>query len=271
MNDRKSLSVNELGRLRPVPVFHAGGGSAGKRVSLRGGDTERSNGTSVAPWTGEEGDATTMPTSRSTLRFCGLALVLGAIASVPLGSSAASDSWRAIAADEERDRVDIEMLHGLVFEHCRLADASWRNRLVEAIHQESKSAGVDPLLVGAIVARESSFRTLVVSRSGAVGLMQLRPFVARDLARRTELEWREGETLRRPESNVRLGVTYYRELMQRFGGDASLALAAYHRGPTRVARELRQGVFAGSGYARRVLGLYGELDARRNRRLARRG
>jgi len=212
-----------------------------------------------------------MLTRRSILRFCVMALVLGATASVPPGSSVASDSMRAIAAAQARERVELEMLRGLVLDHCRSAEASWRDHLVEVIHDEAKSAGVDPLLVAAIVARESSFRTRVVSRSGAVGLMQLRPFVARDLARRQALEWREGETLRRPESNVRLGVTYYRELVQRFDGDPLLALAAYHRGPTRVARELRDGVFTGSGYANRVLRLYGELDARRSRRLGQEG
>jgi soluble lytic murein transglycosylase len=205
---------------------------------------------------------------RSKHRLCGLVLLLGSVASAPLGGSAVSESSRARAAIEARERVELEMLHVLVREHCRSADPSWRRHLVEVIHRESTAAGVDPLLVAAIVARESSFRSRVVSRAGAVGLMQLRPFVARDVARRVELEWREHETLRRPESNVRLGVTYYRELVDRFEGDPRLALAAYHRGPTRVERELRRGAFAGSGYASRVLELYGELDALRRGRLS---
>ena len=204
-------------------------------------------------------------------RLCGLALLLGAMASAPPGSPALDDAARDARATEARERVEIEVLHGLVGEYCGSADPTWRSHLVEVIHREATTAGIDPLLVAAIVARESSFRARVVSRAGAVGLMQLRPFVARDVARRVQLEWRDDETLRRPESNVRLGVTYYRELVQRFDGDPHLALAAYHRGPTRLERELRSGAFGGSGYASRVLRLYGELDAGRRDRLAPRG
>ena len=197
--------------------------------------------------------------------LCGLVLLLFAASPAPPGGPGARELERA----EARARVEREMLRALVRQHRRAADESWRDRLVDAIHDEATIAGVDPLLVGAIVARESSFRSLAVSRAGAVGLMQLRPWVARDLARRTELEWREGETLWQPESNVRLGVSYYRELVRRFGGDSKLALAAYHRGPTRLARELRAGSFAESRYAQSVLALYRELDTRRERLLGR--
>ena len=196
---------------------------------------------------------------RPTPWLCSLVLVLFAAPPAPRGGPGPRELLRA----EARAHVEREMLRALVREHRRVADDSWRDHLVEVIHREATRAGVDPLLVAAIVARESSFRSLVVSRAGAVGLMQLRPFVARDLALRTELEWREGETLKRPESNVRLGIDYYREMMQRFDGDPHLALAAYHRGPSRLKRELRRGSFVGSGYARGVLELYGELDARR--------
>jgi len=180
----------------------------------------------------------------------------------------ALDDPALLFSSEAFARVEREMLRDLVLEHRRSAPLESREHLARVIQQEATSAGVDPLLVAAIVARESSFRSHAVSRVGAVGLMQLRPFVARDLAQRANLDWREGETLRRPRANVRLGVAYYRELIERFDGDASLALAAYHRGPTRVAGELKRGEFAGSRYARGVLELYGELDARRRSLLA---
>jgi len=144
--------------------------------------------------------------------------------------------------------------------HRRTASESWREQLARAIYRESVLAQVDPLLVTAIVAHESSFKSRVVSRAGAVGLMQLRPWVARDVARRGAVEWSGRETLNDPSLNVRLGILYYKELVDRFDGDPHAALTAYNYGPTRVSRELRAGTFSGSAYARGILERYRGLE-----------
>jgi soluble lytic murein transglycosylase len=172
---------------------------------------------------------------------------------------------------EARARVERSTILALVNAHQRSADEDWRRQLTDVIYEESIAAGVDPLMVAAIVAKESSFRSRVVSRKGAVGLMQLRPFVAREIAERRQLKWSGRETLHRPELNVRLGASYYKQLFERFEGDSRLALAAYHRGPTRVRRQLNRGTFGDSRYARNVLGLYLRLDARRRNQLLQRG
>ena len=161
------------------------------------------------------------------------------------------------------EQIDRQTILALVNEHRGDTDVEWRRHVSDVIYEEAMAVGIDPLLVAAIVARESSFRNRVVSHAGAVGMMQLRPFVARDLARQNDLEWQGRETLHRPELNVRLGASYYRKLIDRFEGDALLALAAYHRGPTRLRRQLNRGTFAGSRYALGVLGLYEALDSRR--------
>jgi hypothetical protein len=154
-----------------------------------------------------------------------------------------------------------ESILKMVQAHRRTARADWQLRLAEAIFTESLAAGVDPFMVASIVATESSFKSRVVSSAGAVGLMQLRPFVAKDLARRHNVEWHGRETLHSPEFNLRLGILYYKELIARFDGDEQLALAAYNMGPTRVSRQLRRGTFAGSTYATTIL-------ERRNRVMA---
>jgi soluble lytic murein transglycosylase len=143
-------------------------------------------------------------------------------------------------------------------------DDEWVLVLADTVHRESLAAGVDPLLVAAIVAKESSFQSRVVSSAGAVGLMQVRPWVARDVAERRLLDWRGLETLHDPDANVRLGILYYLELMNRFDSDRVTALEAYNRGPSRVSRELRDGTFSESRYSERVLGLYERLDAERS-------
>ena len=126
------------------------------------------------------------------------------------------------------------------------------------------NVAMDPLMVASIVARESSFRSRVVSRAGAVGLMQLRPFVAEQVAQKSRIEWNGLQTLHSPDHNVRLGILYYKQLLERFDGDAEVALTAYLYGPTRVGRQLSRGTYRGSSYADDILGLYAKLSDRRS-------
>lgn len=83
-----------------------------------------------------------------------------------------------------------------------------------------------PALLGALVQQESGGRQDRVSPKGAIGLAQLMPGTARDL----------GVDPRDPAANVDGGARYLRGLIDRFGGDLQLALAAYNAGPNRVAR-----------------------------------
>jgi len=162
-------------------------------------------------------------------------------------------------------RADREAIEELIGVYRERADEAWKQRLASAIYRESMAASIDPLMVASIIARESSFRSGAVSHAGAVGLMQLRPFVARQVARRSAVEWNGVETLYTPDHNLRLGVLYYRELLDRFGGDHAVALTAYNYGPTRVRRQLSKGTYGGSSYAVGVLELYESVS--RNRAL----
>ena len=118
-------------------------------------------------------------------------------------------------------------------------------------------------MVASIVAKESSFKSQIVSPAGAIGLMQLRAFVAEDVARREGIPWKGRETLHTPDLNVRLGILYFKDLLHSFDGDQAKALTAYNLGPTRVHQELREGNFIASRYARRVMDLYEQLDRQR--------
>ncbi len=98
------------------------------------------------------------------------------------------------------------------------------------ISKYSGEFGIDPDLIKAIIATESSFNPNVVSSSGAKGLMQLKPIAAKDVGL-------EDANLFDPEQNIRVGSTYFSKLLERFGGDMDKALAAYRFGPTRVTKK----------------------------------
>lgn len=92
--------------------------------------------------------------------------------------------------------------------------------------------------VYAIMRSESLFRPDVASYAGALGLMQLMPATAGDMARKLKLGSLNQQGILTAERNVLLGSAYLGELASRFESNVALATAAYHAGPNRVSRWL---------------------------------
>jgi soluble lytic murein transglycosylase len=129
------------------------------------------------------------------------------------------------------------------------------SRLSVAIAAESSHAKLPVELVLALIQVESSGYNFAVSPMGAMGLMQLMPATAEGVARQIGLRWVGPAMLFDPVSNVRLGVFYLRELVDRYGS-VTTALAAYNWGPKRIAERLRRGEPVPALYAQRVLSVY---------------
>ena len=173
------------------------------------------------------------------------------------------DAVLAVEPEVAARPVEREMILAMVHDYRQSSSAAWLETVADAIYDEAMRADVDPLLVAAIVATESSFRDRAVSAMGAVGLMQLRPFVADDIADRIDLERGRSDSLCSPAINVRLGIQYYKELMELFQGDVAKALTAYNYGPSMVSRRIRQGTYAHSAYAVSILSMYERLGVAR--------
>jgi soluble lytic murein transglycosylase len=113
------------------------------------------------------------------------------------------------------------------FSTLRSASKRDRSRYYRMIDDTALKYQLDPALIRAVVKAESDYDPKAVSSAGALGLMQLMPGTAQDLAVKNPFD---------PEENVRGGVQYLRYLLDRFDGDTSLALAAYHAGEQNVDR-----------------------------------
>lgn len=101
------------------------------------------------------------------------------------------------------------------------------------------TGSIERALALAVTRQESAFNSAAVSPSGALGLMQLMPGTARDVAGRLGFPFVQSKLTSDPAYNVALGSQYLAEMLQRFGGSYELALAAYNAGPNRVARWLQ--------------------------------
>jgi soluble lytic murein transglycosylase-like protein len=95
------------------------------------------------------------------------------------------------------------------------------------IDAAAASNGIDPALLKGLVSQESGFDPSARSGAGAVGLTQLMPGTAASLGVSNPLD---------PAQSLQGGAKYLRQQLDRFGGDARLALAAYNAGPGAVAK-----------------------------------
>jgi soluble lytic murein transglycosylase-like protein len=115
----------------------------------------------------------------------------------------------------------------------------------------AKNNGIDALLLTAVVKTESRFDASAVSPRGAVGLMQVRP---------DQAEQEDPQLLLDPAHNLERGASYLRDMLDQFGGDLRLALAAYNAGPNAVRRFGGTPPYAETeAFVARVLSSYVEL------------
>ena len=104
----------------------------------------------------------------------------------------------------------------------------------ELVRREAEEWGIDPILMAAIIRQESAFKADIVSRAGAIGLMQVMPPTGAQLARRHGPDPFTDESLTRPEVNLHLGAAFFVDMSRRYDDDLPLVLSAYNAGPTRA-------------------------------------
>ncbi|MFH1687306.1 MAG: lytic transglycosylase domain-containing protein [bacterium] len=133
--------------------------------------------------------------------------------------------------------------------------------LGEVIFTESKKYRYDPMFVMALILTESSFRKGQVSPAGALGLMQVMPWVGADVAERAGIDWEGYESLLEPETNIQVGTRHLFEQILKFD-DIEKAIVAYNVGETRLRGLIRQGKKPPREYLKRVMENYSLLKER---------
>lgn len=111
-------------------------------------------------------------------------------------------------------------------------------RFQAAFQAAARTHRLDPALLLAVARQESRFTAAVSSAVGAVGLLQLMPATAAELAGAPT----STAELQQPERNAALGARYLRQLLDQWQGDPFLAVASYNAGPGAVQGWLRTGL-----------------------------
>lgn len=115
----------------------------------------------------------------------------------------------------------------------------------EYVEKYSDEYDVDSLLIYAIIKAESNFKPDVISKSNAVGLMQLMDATAKDMANKLGMEYKE-EDLKNPEINIKLGVKYFSTLYDKYK-NIPISLTAYNAGSGNVNKWISEDIISSDG------------------------
>lgn len=167
----------------------------------------------------------------------------GPVSELPIDPPAAALATQAAPAPQQEPAPDHSMgarIAAVLLQRAPTMRPVDRARVAKAIEDARHSHRVDPVLVLAVIHQESRFRADARGPRGSLGLMQVRPFVAADVARRHNIPWAGAKTLLDPAANVQIGACYLGEMLEMFP-DPALAIAAYNMGPYRVRRLVARG------------------------------
>jgi hypothetical protein len=185
---------------------------------------------SSGPWSGAT-DRRKGPDRRNGLRSLGFSLLCLGLAAP---ASAQIYSWRdangrLVLSDKPEPGAtaipSYPVAHSEKVRATRYVTADRVRAYDDVIIEHARLNGVRADLIRAVVQVESGFNPYARSPKGALGLMQLMPATARQFGVANPFDAAE---------NVRGGVAYLRQLLDRYGNDEQLALAAYNAGPGAV-------------------------------------
>ena len=181
---------------------------------------------------------------------CGFlaSLVLGVIVEVSASADGNLYSYVSPSGTIHATNVPTDQRYGVIGLKPRYHASVSDRELEEAVVRNAREYQLSPALLLAVIKAESSFNPTVISKAGAVGLMQLIPETAIRHGVRNLYDTRD---------NIRGGARHLRYLLDRFHGNIRLALAAYNAGENKVDRYRQIPPFKETQlYVKKVMGYY---------------
>jgi soluble lytic murein transglycosylase-like protein len=169
---------------------------------------------------------------------------------VPGANTASGKAARSAAAEVSQyyGRESVQSANTKIVQANSHGHQASADEIDQSIVMAAARHNVDPNLVRAVVKVESNFNSNAVSRTGAMGLMQLMPKTARELKVKNPFD---------PQQNVDAGVRHLKYLLENYNGDVNLTLAAYNAGEGAVRRSAGVPHFAETqDYVRKITHLY---------------
>ena len=111
----------------------------------------------------------------------------------------------------------------------------------EYVEKYAKEYDLDPLLIYSIIKAESNFKEEAKSNSNAIGLMQVMLSTAQEMGKDLKTEKITEEKLYEPEINIRIGVKYFKSLLEKYN-NYNLAIIAYNAGMGNLDKWIEQGI-----------------------------
>jgi len=160
----------------------------------------------------------------------------------------------SISKNQKNRKKESEIISNF-YNDFNLPDSYTKSETIKKIILKSALRyGLDPYLISAIIKAESDFNHNLVSKKGAIGLMQLMPETAEILGIKNPFL---------PKENIEGGSRYFKKLFEQFNGDLVLSLAAYNAGPTTVRRYNGVPPYKETkNFIERVLSFYSDLSGK---------
>ena len=159
------------------------------------------------------------------------------LAAAQLACKAADWQLCINTSERTREQVDVRQRYPLPY--------------AEQITERARDKGLDPAFVFGLIRQETRFVPNLKSHAGASGLMQLMPATARWTAKKVGLDFQPAQ-INDIDTNLRLGTSYLKMLVDDFAGSQALAAAAYNAGPGRPRRWREGPVMDAAAWAENV-------------------
>ena len=173
-----------------------------------------------------------------------------------LGTALTGLSFKSASANggSEKNAVIDRIVSYLKGKHVDMKEDSLK-AVVHTVCDESQQRDLDYRLALAVIKVESNFKKDVVSEKGARGLFQIKPSLARYIAKDAGVKWNGSQCLHEPDNNIKLGVYHLSKLVGDFKS-LPTALHAYNAGESRVKARAPDADEPKTAYTKQVLREY---------------